>query len=157
PPRAPGAPVRAEGTAQVRAELGGDHHVVAAAAERPTEQLLRVPVGVGRVEQRDAGVERGLDDGPGALPVEVGAEVVAAEPDRGHREPGAAEAADRVPAHDTVVVSARCSRRSRLRTLPAGLRGSGSGRTSTTDGTLNAAMRSPAKRRSSSTSRVAPA
>ena len=48
------------------AELGGEHDVVAAALQRLADHLLGVAVGVGGVDDVDAGVERLVDD-PGRV------------------------------------------------------------------------------------------
>src|SRR5262249_48052201 len=50
-------------------------------------------VHVGRVEEVDAVVERRVHDGPGTRPVDLAAEVVAADPDHRDREAGVAEPA----------------------------------------------------------------
>ena len=72
--------------AHLAAELGGQHHAVAAALQQLAQQPLAaaaVAVDVGGVEEVDAGVERGVDDPAGGGQVETAAEVVAAEPDTG--------------------------------------------------------------------------
>ena len=63
------------------AELGGDDRLVAPASERPADVLLRtsLAVGLGRVDQRDALVERGVHDLAGLRRVEPPAEVVGPE------------------------------------------------------------------------------
>ena len=75
------------------AELRGDERLVAAGAERAPEVLLAqgAAVDVGGVEQRDAGVERGVDDRLRRRLVDAATEVVAAEADdrRGQRTDGA--------------------------------------------------------------------
>src|SRR4051794_11397299 len=88
-------PVRAVRPAHVHAELRGEHDVVAALAQRRAEDLLTgaATVGVRGVEQGDARVESGVDDGPALLRVDAGAEGVRAQPDRGHHEAAAAERA----------------------------------------------------------------
>ena len=65
------------------AELGGDQRFVAPTGEGPAEELLaeRSAVDVGGVEQRDARVERGVDDRLRRGLVDPAAEVVAAETD----------------------------------------------------------------------------
>ena len=82
------------------AALGGDDHAVAVAAQlrpqRRAQQLLRrpEPVGLGRVEERDAEVARPPDGGDGRLLVEappLPAELPGAERDPGHLEPRPAE------------------------------------------------------------------
>ena len=94
-PGGPGTPVRAVRAAHVHAELGGHHHVLTALAERPAEQLLARAdaVGVRGVEERDAGVQRGIDHPLGLLGVDPGAERVGAEPDGGHHQPAGPEGA----------------------------------------------------------------
>jgi len=64
------------------AELARQHDLVAAIAERLTEHLLglaAVAVDVGSIEQRNALVERAMDDGAGLFRVDAHAKVVAAE------------------------------------------------------------------------------
>src|SRR5690606_29372675 len=89
---AAGAPVRPVGALHVHAELGCEHDFVAAAAEGVTHQGFAQPafaaVDVGGVEQRDAGVDRGVHDGVGAF-LRFGGrsrspEVVAPQPDGGY-------------------------------------------------------------------------
>jgi len=83
-----------DGAAHVRAELGGQHDAVPAAAEHPAEQLLRGPlaaVDVGGVEQRDPGVQRGVHHRPGLLEIGPLAEIRAAQADDGDGRAGAAE------------------------------------------------------------------
>jgi hypothetical protein len=65
-----------------RTELGGDDDIVAARAQRATEELLaqRAAVDVGRVEERDPRVEGSVHHRGAALLVDAHAEVVAAEP-----------------------------------------------------------------------------
>ena len=70
--------------AHVAAELRREHDPVAPPFEHLAEERLAaalVAVDVRRVEQRDAGVERGVDDGARPLEVDAHAEVVAAEAD----------------------------------------------------------------------------
>ena len=86
--------------AEVVAELRREHDLVAAAAERAADDLLAaaaVAVDVGRVEEGDAGVERRVDHRARGGLVDPAAEVVAAEPDDGHLEVGAAQAAGAHP------------------------------------------------------------
>ena len=67
-------------------ELRGEHDAVAASLEDLAEVALArspVPVDLRRVEERDAGVERGLDDGARPGEVEAPSEVVAPEADDG--------------------------------------------------------------------------
>ncbi len=74
------------------AELGGEHDLVAAVADRATDQLLVVPlaVDVGGVEQVDAQVERPMDrrDPLGVTDASVGARHGHA-PEADRRDPGA--------------------------------------------------------------------
>ena len=66
------------------AELRREHDTVSrSVGEDLAEERLAVAraVDVGGVEQRDPGVERGVDDGAGPLEVDAAAEVVAPEPD----------------------------------------------------------------------------
>ena len=82
--------------AEVVAELRREHDPVAPPGERAADDLLAaalVAVDVRGVEERDARVERGVDHRARGLLVDPAAEVVAAEPDDGHLEVGAAEAA----------------------------------------------------------------
>ena len=69
-------------------DLGGDHRLVAPAAERPTEELLglALAVDVGGVEVVDAGVERGVDHVLRRGLVDPHPEVVAAEAGDRHLE-----------------------------------------------------------------------
>ena len=80
--------------ARVHAELRRQHHAVAPVAEDLADQRLGragAAVDVGGVEVGDAGVERGVDHGPGPGAVEPAAEVVAAQAHGGHREAGPSE------------------------------------------------------------------
>ena len=81
-PRTPGRTDVGMGAVH-RPELGGHDHVVPRRPERPTEELLALAaaVDVGRVEERDALVQRGLHHLGGAVRVDPHPEVVAAEPD----------------------------------------------------------------------------
>jgi hypothetical protein len=65
------------------AELGREDDVLAARSECPAQEFLALglPVDVGGVEQRDAGIERGVDDRARGGLVDPTAEVVTAEPD----------------------------------------------------------------------------
>src|SRR6185503_14461300 len=54
--------------------------------------LLRGAVAVGGVEEGDALVEGGVDDGPAGVGVELEPEVVGAQPDGGDHQSGPAEA-----------------------------------------------------------------
>src|SRR6266542_2113370 len=91
----------------VRAELGGEHDLVTAALQDLAEEALGVAaaVGVGRVEQGDALLQRRLDHRAGLLQVTAVAEVVAAEPD--HRD-GQAGRAELAVAHAEVPSTERC-------------------------------------------------
>ena len=76
-------PSRRHVVAHVAAELRRQHHLVAATAQELAEHSLApapAAVDVGRVEERDAGGDRRIDDGARAVEVEPAAEVVAAEP-----------------------------------------------------------------------------
>ncbi len=76
------------------AELRRQHERVPTAPKGLAHQLLRpaLPaVDVGGVEQRDASIDRRVQDGPGGVEVEPAAEVVAAEADDGDGETGPAE------------------------------------------------------------------
>jgi hypothetical protein len=78
------------------AELGREHDLVAATGQGAADDLLAaalVPVDVRGVEEGHAGIQGGVDHGPGGGLVDPAAEVVAAEADHGHLEVGAAEAA----------------------------------------------------------------
>ena len=80
----------------VHPELGGQHDLVAPAAEHLAEELLAgagAAVDVGGVEEGDALVERGVDDGAGAFEVDAAAEVVAAEADDRDVQPRVSERA----------------------------------------------------------------
>src|SRR5204862_7670413 len=67
----------------LRAELGGYVGLAAAGGERLADVLLALAeaVHVGRVEEVDAVVERGVHDGCRACRVQASPEVVAADPD----------------------------------------------------------------------------
>ena len=80
---------RVVGEAPPPPELGRDHGPLAPSAEREAEELLALAVAValGRVEQRDPGLERRIDDIRGLPRLEPPAEVVAADTDHGNREP----------------------------------------------------------------------
>jgi hypothetical protein len=84
------------------AELRGDHRLAAPRAERASKELLalRAAVDVGRVEERDSGIERRVDHRRGRRLVDPPAEVVAADADLGDEQ-----AADRACVHN--VPSAR--------------------------------------------------
>ena len=58
---------------------------------RPEALTVALAVDVGGVDQRDSGVDRGVDDGARALEVDPAAEVVAPEPDAGDGEGRATE------------------------------------------------------------------
>src|SRR5581483_1285468 len=75
------------------AELRRDDDPVASALERAADVLLARPlrVDVGRVEERDAGVERRVDDGERLLVVAAAAEVVRAEADDRDLRPALAQ------------------------------------------------------------------
>ena len=62
-------------------ELGGDQHLIAAAAQRFTELLLAGAVGIGCVEEVDAFIQGGIDDGRHRLGRHPEAEVVGAQAD----------------------------------------------------------------------------
>ena len=81
------APLRA--VAHRLAELRGEHDLVAASLQHPAEQRLAaalVAVDVRGVEERDARVERGIDDGARRILVDPAAEVVRPEADDGDVE-----------------------------------------------------------------------
>ena len=66
------------------AELGGEDDPVAPPAQHLAEKALAVtavPVDLGRIEERHAHVERGIDDPARSLEIDAPAEVVAAETD----------------------------------------------------------------------------
>jgi hypothetical protein len=71
---------------QPAAELRGHRHVVAAPTERASQVLfaLGAAVDVGRVEEGDADIQRGVDDGRGSAVIEAPPEIVAAQPDDRH-------------------------------------------------------------------------
>jgi hypothetical protein len=80
------------------AELGGEHDLVAAAAQGPAQQLLVLApaVHVGGVEEVHAEVERTVDDRDGLLLVALAVDVGhghAAEADRGNGQRALAECA----------------------------------------------------------------
>ena len=82
------------------AELGGQHDLVAAAAQQLAEHLLgtaAVAVDVRGVEQGDARVDGRVHHGPGLLQVQPAAEVVAAEPGHRYEQPAITH---RPEAHD---------------------------------------------------------
>src|SRR5580693_4013321 len=61
----------AVGAGPVDAELGGQLHLAAAVRDRTADQYLVVAgaVGVRRVQERHARIERGVDGGDGLVPV----------------------------------------------------------------------------------------
>jgi len=65
-------------------ELGSDDHLVAVPAQRLTEPLFAVAVGVGGVKEGDTGVEGRLHDGWNLVGVHAHAEVVG--PEAHHRD-----------------------------------------------------------------------
>ena len=79
-----------------RPELGGEDDVLPPGPENLAKQRFRSAapaVAVGRVEQRDAEVERLVDDGAGLFEIAADAEIVASEPDRRNQKPGRPERA----------------------------------------------------------------
>jgi len=93
-PRVSRGPAWVVAVAGARAELGREHDAIAAAGQRVADHPLAgavAAVDVGGVEERDPGVERGVDDGARAREVEPPAEVVATEADRGDAEVGTPE------------------------------------------------------------------
>ena len=75
------------GIVHVHAELRRQHDVLAALAEDLAEEALRaaaLAIDVGGVEERDAEIERLVDDLAGRLEVDAAAEIVAAETDERH-------------------------------------------------------------------------
>ncbi len=77
-------------------ELGGEDDLLSPGPENLAEQRLRSAtpaVSVGRVEQRDAEVERLMDDGAGLFQIATDAEIVAPEPDCRNEKPGRPEGA----------------------------------------------------------------
>ena len=112
-----GAEVVAVGAAHVHAELGADHGVVAAAPEGLAQHRLAearfLAVGVGDVEEGNAGVQGGMHDGVGPL-LRLGgrigpAQVVAAKPDDGDGQSGISYAA--VFSHGVQPITARSGSR----------------------------------------------
>src|SRR6516164_5750637 len=67
-------------------KLGRQHDVLAAVAEDLAEAALgaaaRVAIGVGLIKERDAEIERFMDDLAGRGEIDAAAEIVAAETDR---------------------------------------------------------------------------
>ena len=114
-PRGARAPVGTVASLHVHAELGGYDHVAATAPQRPAQQLFARPraIGVGGVEEGDPCIECGVDDGPGLVGVDPGAEGVAAEADDGDHQAAAAQWAEAHLAH--VSSPAAAGRRSRSR------------------------------------------
>ena len=77
-------PERLDAVAHVVTELRREHDAVATPLEDLAEEGLAaalVPVDVRRVEERDAGVERGVDHRARSSQVDAAAEVVGAETD----------------------------------------------------------------------------
>ena len=71
------------------AELGGQHDGMAHLADHLAHQRLGaafVAIDVGRVEQGDAGVKRGMDHRSGLLEVKPATEIVAPQPDGRHAQ-----------------------------------------------------------------------
>ena len=90
--RADGRPVPHVGV--LVAELGGQHDLVAARAEDLAERPLRTSaaaISVRGVEQRDAGIDGRVHHLARPVHVEPAAEVVAAQPDHRHQQPGCSE------------------------------------------------------------------
>ena len=81
--------------AHLAVRLGGQHHVVPAAAQGLADDLLRLPrrVHVRGVDEVDAAVQRGVDDPDAVLVIGVapGAEHHRAEAVGAHLDPGTAE------------------------------------------------------------------
>src|SRR5690606_33940949 len=102
------------------AELGGQHHPVPLPLERLAHERLAqaglTAVRLGGVEQRDAGIDRGVQHGTGSRQV-LGAcpgssEVVAAEAGGGHEQSGGAQAA-LIVGHDVHATGMRGASRRR--------------------------------------------
>src|SRR5450631_552363 len=90
-------PVRAVVLTQsthVAAELGGDHDVLAVSFEQLTQPRFGIAVGIGRVEQRDSGVESGVHDLSAGVGVQLHAEVVRAESYDGNGQARVAKSAE---------------------------------------------------------------
>ena len=117
PPGAAGVEVVAVQAAHVHAELGGQHHLVAAALECGAEALLGAAVwgavDVGGVEQGDSRVERRVHDLAGAVDVELAAEVVAADADDGDGQARIAKPAVAHLTHDPTLCRPGETRRRR--------------------------------------------
>ncbi len=82
--------------ARLPGELRGENDIVAPCLEDLAElalALAAVPVDLGRVEERDPGVERGLDDGACPREVEAPSEVVATDADDGYAQSALAQIA----------------------------------------------------------------
>ena len=80
--------------AHLLAELRRQHDLVAPAVEHAADDRLAaagLPVDVGRVEERDAHLERRVDHGARRVFVDPAAEVVAAEADHRHPQSGGAQ------------------------------------------------------------------
>ena len=76
------------------AEFGGEHDVLAPFAEAFADETLRsaaVSVALGCIEERDAAVDRLVDDSARARKIKPAAEIVAAEPDNRDAQAGAPE------------------------------------------------------------------
>ena len=79
------------------AHLGGEHELVAAPREVPADALLGQAIGARRVDEREAEVERVIEDPRrGLLGQARVAGLHGAEAEHGHREPGVSE---RPPLH----------------------------------------------------------
>ena len=87
---APRSALQSAVIAHRKTELGGDHHILAARAERVSEKLFRrsPPVAIRRVEQSDAGIERLVHHTAALIAVDPGPEIVAAEPHQRDAETG---------------------------------------------------------------------
>src|SRR6185436_18060265 len=92
--RAASTPIRTVCAAHVRAELRRNDHLAAARTQGLAEQNLRaacVAVDICGVEQRDAGIYRGVHHGRYVLVGHPGAEVITADADGGDGQAGQAK------------------------------------------------------------------
>ena len=133
-------------------ELGGQHELVALPLERGADQLLgpaeRVAVGVGGVEEGDAGVTRGGKDVGHAVGVDSPGEGVAPDADRAHHQARVAQRAVGASSRRRPTRRPAASIRSRSRSVKRRCHHSSSGTTRRASSTVYSGwFRRPALRR----------
>jgi hypothetical protein len=80
----------------VKPEFSGEDQIFAAVAKGRAQETLgaaKIAIGVGGIDEIDACLDRGIDNGLGLLKVEPTSEIVASEAECGNGKTGAAECA----------------------------------------------------------------